>query len=135
MVAADAVKKGLEIAYSLAPELQQRKILGDTIRIRQVPACHTVWLLCRATIHSSVADRFAVLCSCPPPAPAGSSSLMVSSSGEEWHVYFEDADFLTGIPCCALEALAFNYCKWAQMAKRDMVEFIKHTLTTWDLEP
>ncbi len=38
MVAADALKKGLEIAYSLAPELQQRKILGDTIRIRQVPA-------------------------------------------------------------------------------------------------
>ena len=36
MVAADALKKGLEIAYSLAPELQQRKILGDTIRIRQV---------------------------------------------------------------------------------------------------
>lgn len=36
MVAADAVKKGLEIAYRLHPELQNRRILGDTIRIRQV---------------------------------------------------------------------------------------------------
>ena len=35
MVAADAVKKGLEIAYQLHPELQQRMILGDAIRIRQ----------------------------------------------------------------------------------------------------
>ena len=36
MVAADAVKKGLEIAYWLNPALQDRKILGDGIRIRQV---------------------------------------------------------------------------------------------------
>lgn len=36
MVAAEAVKKGLEIAYRLHPELQQRRILGDAIRIRQV---------------------------------------------------------------------------------------------------
>jgi hypothetical protein len=57
MVAADAVKKGLEIAYSLAPELQQRKILGDTIRIRQVPACCATLLFCSATHPPHVAGR------------------------------------------------------------------------------
>jgi signal transduction histidine kinase len=36
MVAVDAVKKGLEIAYILDPRLRNRKVLGDAIRIRQV---------------------------------------------------------------------------------------------------
>lgn len=36
MVAADAVKKGIEIAYALDERLTQRCIMGDAIRIRQV---------------------------------------------------------------------------------------------------
>ena len=38
MVAAHAVRKGIEIAYSLDDELLRRPILGDQIRIRQVMA-------------------------------------------------------------------------------------------------
>ena len=39
MVAADAGRKGLEMAYSLAPQLAgRRRVLGDSIRIRQVRA-------------------------------------------------------------------------------------------------
>ncbi|KAK9819724.1 hypothetical protein WJX72_001676 [[Myrmecia] bisecta] len=38
MVAADAVKKGIEIAYSLDEQLLRRQVLGDAIRIRQVLA-------------------------------------------------------------------------------------------------
>nr|AML76900.1 putative LOV domain-containing protein [Ettlia oleoabundans] len=36
MVAADAARKGLEVAYRLAPPLVRRRLLGDSIRIRQV---------------------------------------------------------------------------------------------------
>jgi hypothetical protein len=36
MVAADAARKGLDVAYRLAPPLERRRLLGDSIRIRQV---------------------------------------------------------------------------------------------------
>lgn len=38
MVAADAERKGLQLAYSLHPELAARSFLGDPLRIRQVLA-------------------------------------------------------------------------------------------------
>ena len=61
MVAADALKKGLEIAYSLAPELQQRKILGDTIRIRQVLMKTLCWSPAQQSTQASVAVVHAAL--------------------------------------------------------------------------
>jgi len=36
MVAANAERKGLDMAYSLPPQLVERRLLGDSIRIRQV---------------------------------------------------------------------------------------------------
>lgn len=36
MVAADAGRKGLDVAYQLDPPLVARRLLGDSIRIRQV---------------------------------------------------------------------------------------------------
>lgn len=36
MVAADATKKGLDLAYTMDDALLRRTVLGDAIRIRQV---------------------------------------------------------------------------------------------------
>lgn len=41
MVAADATKKGLDLAYTMDDALLRRTVLGDAIRIRQVRSAIT----------------------------------------------------------------------------------------------
>lgn len=44
MVAAEASRKGLEIAYTMDDQLLRRTLLGDAIRIRQVGSAQCIWL-------------------------------------------------------------------------------------------
>ncbi len=51
MVAADATKKGLDLAYTMDDALLRRTVLGDAIRIRQVrPAITQMIFACHSQV-------------------------------------------------------------------------------------
>lgn len=69
MVAADAVRRGIEIAYVVEDRMLSQKVLGDAIRIRQVPPPPSLQLeLPPAPLPSTTAPSLTVCCpSLPRP--------------------------------------------------------------------
>lgn len=61
LVAGDALRKGLEVAYTLDPRLAARPVLGDSIRIRQVGVCITS-VVAVGSVYSTLAGWWQAVC-------------------------------------------------------------------------